>query len=429
MANSFSSAATAKVADAIMDEFESSAVLIKEVNTQLLNEEGISQPEYGGSISFQRPMQWRTVETADGDLTGETPNDIIYGKSTGTVQNVATIELNWNAVDEAIRARQLKKHLEGLGQYLVATVEKNLGNYMINNSGLTMGTVGTFVDSWEDVMSTKAFFRSLGVKGEIKYVVNDYSMGKLASLQQGVANMPSNNVRSAWEDAQIPSRVAGVSVMSSDMLSNYQAGAASDRIGTLAATPTATYASIKDNMTQSLSLTGLSINTTNAVRAGDVIEFTGTGSLARSHINMLTRQPFYDASGSPLKWRATVLTGGNTDGSGNVTVTVSTPAIYEVGGQYNNISAPLTSGDAFTILGAADAQYKPNLAFAKNAFGVGFVNLPKLHSTDTIVTTEQGISLRVSKGVSIRENKQILRVDVLPAFICFNPLRSARAWG
>ncbi|HEX7764176.1 MAG TPA: P22 phage major capsid protein family protein, partial [Cellvibrio sp.] len=274
MANSFTSAATAKVADAIMDEFEGNAVLIKEVNTQLLNEEGISQPEYGGSISFQRPMQRRTVETADGDVSGETPNDITYGKSTGTVQNVVTIELNWNAVDEAIKARQLKKHLEGLGQYMIATVEKNFGSYMINNSGLTMGTVGTFVDSWDDVMATKAFFRSLGVKGEIKYIVNDYSMGKLASLQQGVANMPSTNVRSAWEDAQIPSRVAGVSVMSSDMLSNYTAGATADRAGSLAATPTATYASVKDTMTQSLSLTGLTINTTNAVRAGDVLEFT-----------------------------------------------------------------------------------------------------------------------------------------------------------
>lgn len=278
-------------------------------------------------------------------------------------------------------------------------------------------------------MYTKAFFRSIGVKGEIKYIVNDYSMGKLASLQQGVANMPSNNVRSAWEDAQIPSRVAGVSVMSSDMLSNYTAGAVADRSGTLASTPTATYASVKDTMTQTLALTGLTINTTNAVRAGDVLEFTGTGSNARSYINALTKQPFYDAAGAPLKWRCTVVTGGNTDGSGNVTVTVTNPAIYEANGQYNNISAALTSGDVFTILGTENVSYKPNLAFAKGAFGVGFCNLPKLHSTDTVIMTEQGISMRVSKGVSIRENKQILRVDVLPAFICFNPMRAAHSWG
>lgn len=429
MANSFTSAQTQKVADKIMDDFEGNAVLVKEVDTQLLNEGGIDMPEYGGSISFQRPMQWRTVETSDGDVSAQTKNDVIYGKSTGTVQNVVTVELDYNAVDQAIRARQLDRHLDGIGQYLLAKVEQNFSTFMINNSGLTIGTVGTFVDSWDDIMATKAFFRSMGVKGEIKNVVNDYSMGKLASLQQGVSNMPSNNVRSAWEDAQIPSRVAGVSVMSSDMLSNYQSGATTARSGTLAATPTATYASVKDSMTQTLSLTGLTASVTNAVRAGDVLEFTGTGANARSYVNGVTKQPFYDASGAPLKWRATVLTGGNTDGSGNVTVTVSTPAIYESNGQYNNISAALTSGDAFTILGALNTTYKPNIAFASGSFGIGFVDLPKLNSTDTVIRTEQGISMRVSRGVDFRGNKQLMRVDVLPAFICFNPMRSARSWG
>lgn len=429
MPNNFTSAQTAKVADVIMDEFEGNAVLIKEVDTQLLNEEGISEPAFGGSISFQRPMQWRTVETSDGDITAQTPNDIVYGKSTGTVQNMVTVELNWNTVDEAIRARQLKQHLEGIGQYIVATVEKNYSTFMINNSGHTIGTVGTGIDSWDDLMAGKAFFRSIGIRGEIKNVVNDYTMGKLASLQQGVANMPSNNVRSAWEDAQIPSKVAGISVMSSDMLSNYQSGATTARSGTLSATPTATYASVKDTMTQTLALTGLTASVTNAVRAGDVIEFTGSGANARSHVNALTKQPFTDASGAQLRWRATVLTGGNTDASGNVTVTVSTPAIFEANGQFNNISAALTSGDAFTILGALNTTYKPNISFAKGAFGVGFVRLPKLNSTDTVVTTEQGLSLRVSKGVDVRANKQILRVDALPAFICFNPFRAGRLWG
>lgn len=429
MPNSFSSASTAKVADVIMDEFESSAVLIKEVDTQLLNQEGISEPQYGGSIAFQRPMQWRTVETSDGDVTAQTPNDIVYGKSTGTVQNVVTVELAWNAVDEAIRARQLKTHLDGIGQYIAATIEKNYSTYALANASHTIGTVGTGVDSWDDLMNAKAFFRSIGVRGEIKNIINDYTMGKLASLQQGVANMPSNNVRSAWEDAQIPSKVAGISVMSSDMLSNYQSGATTARSGTLSATPTATYASVKDSMTQTLALTGLTASVTNAVRAGDVIEFTGSGANARSHINALTKQPFTDATGAQLRWRATVLTGGNTDGSGNVSVVVSTPAIFEANGQYNNISAPLTSGDAFTILGSLNTTYKPNIAFAKGAFGIGFVRLPKLHSTDTIVTTEQGLSLRVSKGVDVRANKQILRVDALPAFICFNPFRAGRVWG
>lgn len=429
MANNYDSAATKKVADVIMDEFESSAVLINSVDTQLLNEEGISEPKYGGEIEFQRPMQWKTTETIDGNVSAEQPNDIIYGKTKGVVQDVITTWIEYNALDQAIRMRQLERHLKGIGDQIVATVEKNLGRFMLTNAGLTHGSVGTALNSWEDIMSSKAFYRSLGVKGEIDHVVNDYAMGKLASLQQGVANMPSSNVRSAWEMAQIPSRVAGVSVLSSDMLSNYQAGALAGGSGTLSATPTATYLSVKDTMVQSLTLTGLTASTANALRPGDVIEWTGTGAGARSYINMLTREVFHDESGAPVKFRQTVIEGGNTDASGVVTVKVTAPAIYETGGQYNNISAPLVSGDAFTILGTSNSILKPNLSFAKNAFGIGFAKLPKLYSTDTIIETKAGITMRVSKGVSFLHNKQMVRVDVVPAHICFNPMRAARNWG
>lgn len=435
MANNFVSAQTQKVADVILDGFEANAVISKAVDTQMLNAEGIDQPENGGSISFQRPMQFKSSSTANGDISATTASDIVYGKATGTVQNVITIEVNYNSVDQAIKARQLDRHLMNIGPQLVSDIESSFTDFIVKNSGITTGTVGTQVGTWQAVADTKAFASSMGFpSGELTYALNPYSMSKLAGLQNGIANMPSNMVKSAWEQAQAGSQVAGINTLATETLTNYQAGALAGGTGTLSATPDGTYVTAKDTMTQSIALTGLTASTAAALRAGDTIEWTGTGANARSYVNMKNRQAFIDSTGAVVPFRQTVTSvTNNTSAGGAVTVTVTPPAIFEAGatpnGQYNNISAALTSGDAFIIRGAANTNYKPNLCFHKQAFGIGFVKLPKLSSTDTIVTSEQGVSMRVSKGVDIRGNKNIMRVDVLPAFICYNPLLSMRAWG
>lgn len=429
MPNNFTSAQTKLVANTILKGFESESVLINSVETQLLNEGGISEPEYGGEISFQRPMQFKAVETANGDISATTPNDLIWGKATGTVQNVITVEVQVNALDQAIKARQLEKHLRPAYIELATRVDANLGAYMVKNAGVTIGTVGTPISSWEHVSNAKAFASSLGYPaGDLQYLVNPYSMAKLAGLQQGVANMPNTLVQSAWEKARVRSPVAGTELTSTDSLPNYTSGVLAGASGTLSATPDATYVTHKDTMIQTIALTGLTASTANALRPGDTIEWTGTGASARSHINIKNRQVFTDGAGAPVKFRQTVVTGATTTAGGVATITVTPPAIFE-NGQYDNISAPLTAGDAFSIRGTASTVYKPNLAFHKQAFGIGFVDMPKLYATDTVVTNEQGISIRVSRGSDIRGNKNIMRIDVVPAFITFNPMLGMRAWG
>jgi hypothetical protein len=223
-----------------------------------------------------------------------------------------------------------------------------------------------------------------------------------------------------------------MTAIASNALNTRTSGAASDKVGTLAATPDATWATAKDTMTQTLQLTGLSISTTNAVRAGDIIEFTGTGASARSFVNMLTRKPVMGTNGAPQPFRCTVVTGGNTDGSGNVTVTVTGPAIYGTTGldsQYQTISAPLTSGDAFTILGSASTVYQPSMFYHKSAFGIATVRLPKLHATDTIATTKDGLSMRITQYSDGDKNLQRWRIDILPVLAVLNPFLAGQGFG
>ena len=53
----------------------------------------------------------------------------------------------------------------------------------------------------------------------------------------------------------------------------------------------------------------------------------------------------------------------------------------------------------------------------------------KLHSTDTLATTKDGLQLRVSKGVGFLENQQKVRIDFRPAYACLNPFFAGKGFG
>lgn len=434
MANNLASNVSTKVAKVIMDGFQSSQVLTKTVNTSLVAGQNGVTNETGDTVYLKRPHQYKAIETSDGDISSSTKNDLASGRVAATVQNFITVPIEYTNLEEVTQLNQLQEILSPASEELCTRLELNLGQKIVENAGLTYGSPGTVVDAWLDVAGAGATMKAVGVpdSGEKYYVMNPFSQANLAGVQNGLSGN-DKLIATAWEKSQLSGNFGGLIGLSSNSLKNFTAGAASDRTGTLAATPNATWATHKDTMIQTLSLTGLSASTTDAVRAGDVIEFTGTGANARSFVNVKTRETAMAADGTPLKWRCTVVTGGNTDGTGAVTVTVTNAAIYGASGgadeQHTNISAALTSGDAFTILGSASTIYQPNLAYHKNAFALATIKLPKLHATDVIATTKEGLSMRITKYSDGDANKQMWRIDMLPVIGVINPLFACKGFG
>jgi hypothetical protein len=60
---------------------------------------------------------------------------------------------------------------------------------------------------------------------------------------------------------------------------------------------------------------------------------------------------------------------------------------------------------------------------------VGSVPIKKLHSTDTVATTEDGLQFRVSKGSDFLANEQKIRFDFRPAYGVMNPFFAGQGWG
>ena len=418
MANNLSSNITTKVARVFLKAFEHNRVLSKTVDTQLLS--GQFEPSSGSTVNFKRPHDYRTHSTAGGDISGETKSDIIAGYATGTVQNYLTVATTWSDKEEALQLDQLQEILAPAATRLVTDMEIAFGNYMIKNCNLHYGTPGTAVDAWGDVAGAGALMQSTGVPaGDWYYVMNPFSASSLASAQSGLNN--AELVKSAWERAQIPMNFGGLRALTSSFLPSYTSGTASDRAGTLSATPTATYVAHKDTMVQTLSITGMTA--TGTIKAGEIVEVTG-----RYRNNLATRQPVINAAGAQVLWSG-VVTADVTLSGGAGDIVVAGPAIYEATGQYNTVPAALASGDVITVLGSASTLYQPSMFYHKQAYGIGTVKLSKLYATDTIATTEDGISIRVCKYSDGDTNKQKIRFDILPAFATFNPFFAGQGFG
>jgi len=421
MANNLSSNITRKVARVFLDAFESSRVLTKTVDTQLLS--GKFNPSSGSNVDFKRPHVYNSIRTSGGDISSSTKSDIISGKATGTVQNYFTVATEWGNVEEALELDQLDDILAPMARRIVTDLELDLGNYMLKNANLHYGTPGTVVDAWTDVAGAAALMDSIGVpmEGEKYYVMNPYTTTNLSSAQNGL-NAADSLVRTAWEKAQISSNFGGLMAITSNALKTYTSGTTSDRAGTLSAAPTATYVAHKDTMIQSLAVAGFSASAT--IKAGEIVQVTG-----RNRLSLSTREPILDASGNEILWSGIVTEDVTLNGSGAGTLLVAGPAINEANGQYNTVDTALDSGDVITVLGSASTVYQPNMFYHKQAFGLGTVKLPKLYSTDTIATTQDGMSIRVSKYADGDANTQKIRFDMLPAYATFNPFFAGQGFG
>ena len=425
MANNFESNITRKLARVFLKAFENMRVLSKNVDTQLL--QGKFNPSTGDTVDFKRPTDYRSVRTSDGDVSGETKNDIITGKASGKVQDYFTVEVDWQEADEAIKMDQLEQLLEPMAMRIVTDMELDFAEFMMKNSGLLAGTYGTAVSSWEHIAEFGAVMEGSGIPkdGAWYSMINPYTQKALSKDQRslGAGGSAGSVINEAHRMATLTENFAGMRVMAGTTLASYTSiDTSGDRAGTVNGAPTVTYVGHKDTMIQDITIQAIG-TVTGTVPAGTVVQITG-----RNRLNLSTRKPIIDEAGNNVLYTGVVTEDASLT-SGGGTLKVAGPAIFESNGQYNTTDSAVADGDVITLLGSDATLYQPNLFWHKQAFSIGSVPIKKLFSTDTLATTKDGLQIRVSKGASIRENKQIVRYDLRPAYGVMNPFFAGQGWG
>ncbi len=427
MANSFDSNFTRMLARVFLEKFESMRVLSKNVDTQLLV--GKFSPRSGDTVDFKRPTDYRSERTAEGDVSGIVASDITTGKASGIVQNYFTVFVDYNEADEAIKMDQLDQLLAPMATRIVTDLEIDFAAFMMENSGLLAGTVGTAVTTWDHVARAGALMESSGIPkdGMWNYTINPFTQTSLASDQRslGAGGSAGGLISEAHKLAILSDNFAGMRVMSATTLNSITTFSAADRAGTIDTNPDVTYLTAKDTMTQDYVVLAFGANM--EVRAGDILQITG-----RNRLNLSTRQIIIDETGANIEFSG-VCRAVTLDGAGAGTIVISGPAIFEASGAgagaYNTVDSAPIATDVITLLGANSTLLQPNLFWHKQGFSIGSVPIKKLHSTDTLATTEDGLQMRVSKGVGFLENQQKVRFDFRPAYAALNPFFAGHGWG
>jgi hypothetical protein len=425
MANSFESNFTRMLARVFLEKFESARVLSKNVDTQLLA--GKFAPNTGDTVDFKRPTDYVSRRTATGDVSsGALKSDIITGKASGVVQDYFTVFVDYDEADEAIKMDQLDQLLAPMATRIVTDMELDFAAFMLKNTSLVTGTVGSPILTWDDVAAAGALMAAAGVPADSmwNYALNPFTQRTLASDQRslGAGGVAGGLIDSAHKRAIITDNFAGMKVMMATTLSSFTTPATGDTTGAMNGAPDVTYLTAKDTMTQVLAVTGFGAFS-GVIPAGTVLEITGVNRL-----NLNTRQPIIDELGANVIWRCVVQTDATlAGGAGNITVTG--PGIFTTGGQYNTTDVAIGAANVVTILNADSTLFQPNVFWHRQAFGIGSVPIKKLHSTDTLATTEDGMQMRVSKGVGFLENNQKVRFDFRPAYAAFNPFFAGQGWG
>ncbi|WP_372857625.1 P22 phage major capsid protein family protein [Pseudoalteromonas sp.] len=420
MANNFDSNFTRKLMESFLDKFESSRVLTKNVDTQLF--QGKFNGSTGDTIDVKRPTDYNSVRTAKGDVSGETKSDIITGKASAEVQDYFTVFVDYDEADEALKLGQLDRLLAPMATRVVTDFETDYAEFMMRNTGLLAGSVGTAATKWDHVAEGGSIMEASGVPkdGNWCYAVNSHTQRKLAGDQRSLGGETADGT--ANEMATINNNFAGMKVMTATTLGSYKTGVGADRAGTVVGTPVATYLAAKDTMTQVIGVAGFQANL--AIKAGETVTVSG-----RNRLNMSTRKPILDENGDQILFSGTVTQDVTLSGTGTGNLTITGPAIYEANGQYNTVDSAIAASDVVTLGGAENKIIQPNLFWHKQAFTVASVPIKKLHSTDTIATTEDGLQLRVSKGVGFLENNNKVRIDFRPAYGVMNPFFAGQGFG
>lgn len=423
MANNFDSNFTRKLARVFLEKFDSERILSKNVNTQLL--QGKFDPSTGTVVDFKRPTDYRSVRTSSGDVSTNTASDIITGKASGTVQNYFTVHVDYNEADEALKMDQLDQLLAPMATRIKTDLEVDFAAFMMKNVNLVSGSSGTGVSTWDHIASAGALMQAVGVPMDMPwcYAVNPFTQRALASNQRSLGGGSDRLVDTAHERAIITRNFAGFNVMTATTLASYTTGSGADRAGVIASNPDVTYVTAKDTMTQAIAVSGFAPSLT--IAAGESVTITG-----RNRLNLSTRQPILDENGSTILFRGVVTSSVTLNGSGEGTITIAGPAIFESGGAYNTVASAPVAGDVITLGGGGQNKVvQPNLFWHPQAFAIGSVPLKKLYSTDTIATTEDGLQFRVSKGTSFLQNKQLVRFDFRPAYAVLNPFFAGQSFG
>lgn len=168
---------------------------------------------------------------------------------------------------------------------------------------------------------------------------------------------------------------------------------------------------------------GYLVNGANQTGSSLIVD-TGTGTVLKGEIiTIVGVNAVHPQTKQNLGYlRQFVVTEDYAGGAGTISIY---PAIVTSGSE-QNVTAVAADNAAITIAGTASTPYGINLAFTKDAFTFGTVDLPEYPDRPCSRRVYDGISMRVAQGSDIVNDQFIMRFDIMCAFGALRPEWASR---
>lgn len=277
-----------------------------------------------------------------------------------------------------------------------------------------VGTPGTTISTYAGYLKGTERLNELSVPNDAR--CGFLSPADDAGLKGAFSNVFDTTVaRNALQKSRLPMLDGSDVYMSQNVRTH--------TVGPLGGTPlvnggaqAVTYATAKATMTQTLVTDGWTAAAALRVKAGDV--FTIPNVYA---VNVIGKETL------PFLRQFTVINDASSDAGGAATLTISPPIITS--GAYQTVSAAPADNAALTFVGTASTGYRQPMIFHKDAFHLAVVPMELDDMMHGARTSEDGLSVRVTRAFDITNDISTWRFDVLYGVTALRPDLATRVSG
>jgi hypothetical protein len=310
----------------------------------------------GDTVSIRRPADF----TVRSGATLST-QDVIEGKVDLTIDQQIGVDFQFTSSDLTLKVTDLAERV-------MKPAMSNMINYMANDILSTMykrvynwvGTVGGTVDTFAKFAKAPQRLDTMAVPMENRNAVlcpADF-WGLLGSQ---TALYIQDAAKGAYRDGSL-GMIGGVDTRMNQMAPTHTVGPLGGTPLINGASQNVTYDTAKNTWTQSLITDGWTAAAASRVKEGDVFTIA----------NVYMVNPKTKVSTGILQ-QFIVTADGSSDGSGNLTLTISPPMITS--GPYQTVNAAAADNAALTFVGTASTAYTQNLVYHKNSMALAIVPL------------------------------------------------------
>ena len=317
----------------------------------------------GDTLSIRRPADF----TVRSGATLST-QDVIEGKVDLTIDQQIGVDFQFTSSDLTLKVTDLAERV-------IKPAMSNIINYMANDVLSTMykrtyhwvGTPGQTVNSFADFALAPQRFDTMAVPSDNRNAV--LSPGDFwGMLGSQTALYIQDAARGAYRDGSL-GMIGGVDTRMNQMVPTHTVGPMGGTPLVNGASQNVTYDTAKNTWTQSLITDGWTAAAASRVKEGDVFTLyaSGTSGAKVKFVNPKTKAV------TDQDAQFVVTADGSSDGSGNLTLTISPPIITS--GPHQTVNVAPADNAGLVFMGTASTGYAQNMAYHKNAMALAIVPL------------------------------------------------------